>query len=105
MGHQDYQFVAQRFLDAISEYAIRNSGVNCAQRVVKQVDVGIGVDRTGQTDAGFLAARDVDAPLADHCVSALGKGGHVFLKLGNLNRVVEAGFVVFEAKGDIIFDC
>ncbi len=50
-----------------------NCGVEAAQRIIHQVDVGVCIQRTGQVDSGLLAATQIDAFFANHCVFAIRK--------------------------------
>jgi len=65
MADKDARFILQFAHDDSFEDALFDALVEGGERVVKQDAIFIGVDGTGQADASFLPAAQIDAFLAD----------------------------------------
>lgn len=83
------ELVLEEAFDAFIENVVGDLRVNCAQRVVQQIDVGLRVDCSGQADSGLLSSGNVDASLADDGVGAFAKVFDVFFELRGVNGDVE----------------
>ena len=65
MGDKHDGLVSEHAADALLEDVFPNVGVHGAQRVVKEIDVAVGVHRPRQADSLLLAPAQVDAPLTN----------------------------------------
>lgn len=61
VSYEYNNLVLQFMANAIVEDIFGNLWINCAQRVIEQIDVSISIDSSCQTDSSLLTSRDVDA--------------------------------------------
>ena len=67
MGHKDTSFVVQFGHYYILDNLLAHMSVEGWNRVIKQVDVFIGVNSPSKTYSGFLAAWQINALFSDLC--------------------------------------
>ena len=65
VSDEDDGLAPQVFLDGLVEDVVGHVRVQCAQRVVQQVDVAVAVQRAGHADSLPLAATQRGAALPD----------------------------------------
>ena len=75
---------------ALLEQRLPDVRVDRRQRVVEQVDVGVGVHCTSERDTLLLATAEVDATLTDFRLIAAGEHGNVGAQLARLQHSVVA---------------
>jgi hypothetical protein len=83
-------------------------GVDRGEGIVQDEDPGVTGEGTGQGGTLSLAAREVDAALAQAGLVAVGEAANGFVELGDGGRGADGGHdvraVVFQAEGDILRD-
>lgn len=65
MRHKRHRLLAELLLDGVVKDVVGHVGVECAQRVIKDVDVAVTVQGAGQADPLPLPAAQVGAALAN----------------------------------------
>lgn len=95
----------QGSLDGLLENFVCDFRVHRTQRIIKQVDIGVLIDCSGQTDSCLLAARNVDSSLADYSVLTIRKLKHIRTKATRLNSHIESLFVIHQSKSYVFADC
>eukprot|EP00754_Rhynchopus_humris_P018863 Rhum_TRINITY_DN14618_c14_g1::Rhum_TRINITY_DN14618_c14_g1_i1::g.106002::m.106002 len=89
----------QHAADALVHGAALRARVQGRQRIVEDVEVGVGVDRAGERDTLLLPAGQVDAPLADLGLLTLRELGQVAAELAHVGAgVVPDGVVVLRHR-------
>lgn len=104
MSNKNYELVLQSTLNAVFKNVAGDLRVNCAQRIVKQIDVSLRVNSSGQTDPRLLSTRNIDASFSDYCFLPFLKLLDIMFKLGRLECFVEELFVVDFSEEDVVFD-
>jgi len=76
----------------------RNLSIDSCKDVIENVNFSLTVDGAGQSKAGLLAARQVNATLSDYGHVAIGKKAKITTEAACVNNLVVPVFVVDAGK-------
>ncbi len=105
VGHEDARLPFEEAKHAIAEDGFGDCRVDGAERVVQQVDISVGVEGTGEGDAGALAPRDVDALLANEGLEASGEESYVRLQLAHPHHLLHSRDLERSPEQDVVGNC
>lgn len=98
VGDEDTGLAGQSAQDGIEENLLADASVQCREGVVEGNDIGVKVERTGDVDSLFLAARQVDALFANLGAVAVFEQDQIGLESGRADNGPVALLVPFLAE-------
>ena len=98
MSDQKDGFILEETSQTLREDLIGDLRINCAERIVEEIDVCVGVTSSSERDAGSLSSRDVDSSLSDLSVEAVGELSHIFLELTHSHDLRETFLIKRKSK-------
>lgn len=88
--------------DGAMENLVRDFWIHSRKGVVKQVDVRVLVDSSGETDSGLLAPTDVDSTLPNNRALSVWEKLHVRFETTGPNTLSKARLVINKSKCNVL---
>ena len=104
LGDQDTSLAVESVEETFLEDGTSNARVEGSEGVVQQVDVGIGVDGTGQGKTGLLATGQVGTTLDDLTGNTVGETLEVRSKGSSTDSALKTTDIHGLAEGDVLLD-
>ena len=104
VGHQQHCLPFQDSAEDIVVHSSCHLRVYCGDRVVKEVDIGFGVDSPSKGESGLLSTGHRDASLPDLRPVATRKQFEIVLQAADLDDLFVELLVEGLAEGDVLLD-
>jgi hypothetical protein len=91
--------------DGAVENLVRDFWIHCRKGVVKQVDVRVLVDSSGETNSGFLAPTDIHSAFPNNRALSVRENLHVRFEATGSNTLSKPRLVINKAEYDVFLDC
>ena len=104
LGDQETSLAMEGVEETLLEDGASNAWIESSEGVIQQVDVGVGVDSTGQGKTGLLTTGQVSAALDDLTGDTVGETLEISGEGSGTNGTLEALGIHGLAEGDVLLD-